>query len=303
MEQLTLATVSRNYFNMPLWVASHRGMFADEGLDVTIETYEPIDEVIDRLKDGRAQFGCGVTEQVILDTERGGSLEIIGGNINKLPFDLIAAPDISTFEDMRGKTVGVSSVEAGSSSLVMKMFAAHGLHYPDDYDIRAVGPILSRWRLLQSGDIQAGLQGIPLNHVALDAGYTTLARPRDQFPDFQFTTMNVDGAWAADNRETVVRFMRAYVRAHEWYYDNKEAATDIAVLETQVDRSYALKAWDEYTRDEIFPRDADASDAAVQSLIDVSSLIRALENRAHTRPGDYINRDYLEAARTSLVAP
>jgi len=300
MEQLTLATVSRNYFNLPLWVAHHRGFFADEGLDVTVETYEPIDEVIDRVRDGRAHIGCGVTEQVILDAEAGGSLVIIGGNINKLPFDLIAVPGVRTFEDMRGCTVGVSSLEAGSSSLVMELFAAHGLRHPDDYHLRAVGPILSRWELLQAGEIQAGLQGIPLNHVALDAGYTSLARPREQFPEFQFTSVNVDRRWAERHRDTVVAFMRALVRAHRWYYAHQQEATDIAVAETGVPRAYALRAWEEYTRDEIFPRDADVSDAAVQALIDISSLIRALERRAGTHPGDYVDRSYLRAATTEL---
>ena len=300
MDYLKLAAVSRNYFNLPLWVGVHAGHFAAEELDVSLELYEPIDEVTERLKDGRVELACGVTEQVILDCETGGSLEIIGGNVNRLPFDLMARPSIRSFADMRGKTVGVSSVEAGSSSLVMKLFAAHGLEYPRDYNIVAVGPILTRWRMLQSGEIDAGLQGVPLNLIARDAGYTALADPREQFPDFQFTSLNVESTWARANAGIVVRFLRAFVRAHQWFYANREAATDIAVAQTGVDRSYALRAWDEYTQAEIFPRDGDASDAAVQALIDISSLIRALPNRAKTKAGDYINRSYLTDALASL---
>ena len=51
---------------------------------------------------------------------------------------------------------------------------------------------------------------------------------------------------------------------------------------------------------EIFPRDGDASDAAVQALIEISGLIRALPNRTRTQAADYINRTYLQAARFSL---
>lgn len=296
MDHLKVAAVSRNYFNMPLWVADHAGHFAAEGLDVSLELYEPIDEVTERLKDGRVQLACGVTEHVILDSESGGNLEIIGGNVNRLPFDLISRPGIGSFEDMRGKTVGVSSLRAGSSSLVMELFSAHGLKYPEDYDIVAVGPILTRWRMLRSGEIDAGLQGAPLNFIARDAGYTALVNPRDQFPDFQFTSLNVDSEWAKENSDVTVRFLRAYIRAHEWFYANRDAAGDIAVQETGIDRSYALRAWDEYTEAEIFPRDADASEASVQALIDVSALIRALPNRAGTTAGDYINRCYLKDA-------
>src|SRR5258708_7866145 len=143
MDKLKFAAVSRNYFNMPIWVAKHAGHFSDEGLDVDIELHEPIDEVTDRLRDGRVQFAFGVTEHVILDNEAGGNLGIIGGNVNRLPFSFISKKGIRTIADLRGKTVGVSSIEAGSSSLGMKILAAHGLEYPRDYNTRAVGAILA----------------------------------------------------------------------------------------------------------------------------------------------------------------
>jgi ABC-type nitrate/sulfonate/bicarbonate transport system substrate-binding protein len=303
MDRIKIAAVSRNYFNMPLWIGLHEGLFAQEGLDVALELYEPIDEVTDRLRDGRVALACGVTEHVVLDSENGGDLEIIGGNVNKLPFSLIAGKDIKSFADLRGKTVGVSSIEAGSSSLVMQLLAEHGLRYPDDYKMVAVGPILTRWRMLQSGEIDAGLQGAPLNLIAIDQGFTALCQPRDRFPDFQFTSLNVDRRWARGNRDLVVRFMRGFIRAHEWFYANRTAAAAIAVRETGIDAGYADRAWDEYTSAEIFPRDGDASSAAVQALIEISTLIRALPVRARRNADDYIDRSYLQAARASPAAP
>ncbi len=159
MDTIKFAAVSRNYFNMPIWIAQHAGFLEDERIDIAIELHEGIDEVTNRLRDGRVQLAFGVTENVILNSEAGGNLEIIGGNVNKLPFSFIARKGISSFEQLRGKTVGVSSIEAGSSSLVMQMLADQGLRYPEDYRLRAVGPILTRWKMLQSGEIDAGLQG------------------------------------------------------------------------------------------------------------------------------------------------
>jgi len=42
-----------------------------------------------------------------------------------------------------------------------------------------------------------------------------------------------------------------------------KAAFSVAMRETGITRAYALRAWDEYTADEIFPRDGDANTAAV----------------------------------------
>lgn len=302
MTKLIFTAVSRNYFNLPIWIAQHRGMLADEGLDVAIELYEGVDEVTNRLRDGRAQIGYGITEHVVLDSEAGGFLEIVGGNVNRLPFSLITGKNIRSVEDLRGKTVGVSSIEAGSSSLVMKLLAARGLHYPGDYKMRAVGPILARWEMLQSGEIDAGLQGAPLNYIAIDQGFGSLCEPRQEVPDFQFTSLNVDKRWAEANADIMHRFMRAFVRAHEFFFANRDGVTPIAMAETRIAKNYAQRAWDEYTTDEIFPRDGDANDAAVQALIEISSLIRAVPNRTKSSASDYVNRSYLHAAQRDVAA-
>lgn len=296
MRALKVGAVSRNYFNLPLWIAQHAGFFAREGLAVEIVLIEGIDEVTRRLAAGEFQFALDVTENVILNAEQGGRLQILGGNVNRLPFSFIARPHLRSWRDLRGARIGVSSVSAGSSSLVMKLLAAHGLRYPQDYTLLAVGPILSRWKMLQAGEIDAGLQGAPLNYLALDSGFVDLGNPREQFPDFQFTSLDADADWAKRNEDAAVAFLRAWVAAHRWFYDNKAGATQIAVKETGVERRYAERAWDEYVRDEIFPRDGRASVAAVQALIEVSSLIRDLPGRSNSRAEQHIDHAYLEMA-------
>ncbi len=300
MEKITAGAISRNYFNMPFWIAVHEGMFTHEGLEVTLELHEPINEVWRRLQEGRLDIALGVTEHIILDSEAGGHLEIIGGNVNRLPFSMISGKEVKSFADLRGRTIGVSSIEAGSSSLVMKLMAAHGLHYPQDYNIVACGPILARWERLQSGEIDAGLQGAPLNYIALDQGFNSLCEPRDEFPWFQFTSLNIDGRWARANHDTVVRFMRAFIRAHDWFYANKVGCRKIAMLETGITADYADRAWDEYTSSEIFPRDARANAASIQTLIEVSALLRAVPKRSEALAKSYVNERYLDEARRSL---
>ena len=297
MTPLTMAVVSRNYFNMPTWLGLHAGLFAAEGIDLTIEHIEGIEEVNDRVRTGRAQLAYGVTEHVILDAESGGHQVIIGGNVNRLPFSLIARAGIASLKDLRGKRIGVSSLRAGSSSLIMKLLAAEGLQYPGDYELVPCGPILARWDLLRSGGIDAGLQGAPLNHIALAQGFVSLCEPR---MDFQFTSLDVDSRWADANRDTLLRFLRGFLRAHERFYADRDLARDVAVKESGIEPRYADRAWEEYTRDGIFPRDGEASEAGVQALIETSALIRDLPSRARTHAADYIDRRWLAEARASL---
>lgn len=300
MRRVTVAVVSRNYFNLPIWIARSAGLFTAEGLDVTIDHIEGIEEVNARLRDGRAQLAYGVTEHVILDAESGGRTAIIGGNVNKLPFSLIAKADIEGLEGLRGKRIGVSSLRAGSSSLIMKLLAARGLHWPADYELVPCGPILARWDLLRSGEIDAGLQGAPLNRIAIEQGFRSLCEPRDEVPHFQFTSLDVHQDWAAAHRDTLLPFLRAFLRAHERFYTERAEANAVAVAETGIEARHADLAWEEYTREAIFPRDGEASAAGVQALIETSALIRELPSRARTRAEDYIDRSWLAEARRSL---
>ena len=299
MQPLTVAVVSRNYFNMPLWIGLHAGLFAAEGLDVRIDHIKGIEEVNDRLRDGRARLAYGVTEHVILDAEAGGAQRIIGGNVNRLPFSFIARPEIRNYAGLRNRRIGVSSLRAGSSSLIIKVLGAQGLHWPADYELVPCGPILARWELLRSGGIDAGLQGAPLDRIALDEGFVSLGNPRDLVPDFQFTSLDVDADWAARNPDIVLRFCRAFLRAHERYYTDRALAGRLALQEASIAAGYADAAWEDYTRDAIFPRDGEASEAGVQALIDISAPIRELP--ARPRPAaDYIDRRWLAEARASL---
>lgn len=300
MHPLTIAVVSRNYFNLPVWIARSAGLFTAEGLDVTIDHIEGIEEVNARLRDGRAQLAYGVTEHVILDAESGGRTAIIGGNVNKLPFSLIARAGIEGLEGLRGKRIGVSSLRAGSSSLIMKLLATRGLHWPQDYELVPCGPILARWELLRSGGIDAGLQGAPLNRIAMEQGFVSLCEPRDEVPHFQFTSLDVHLDWAAAHRDPLLRFLRAFLRAHERFYTEREEANAVAVAETGVETRHADLAWEEYAREGIFPRDGEASGPGVRALIETSALIRELPSRARTRAEDYIDRSWLAEARASL---
>ena len=72
------------------------------------------------------------------------------------------------------------------------------------------------------------------------------------------------------------------------------------MLETGITAEYADRAWDEYTAAEIFPRDAQANPESIQTLIDISALLRAIPKRAGTQAKSYINHSYLDEARRSL---
>jgi ABC-type nitrate/sulfonate/bicarbonate transport system substrate-binding protein len=302
MDKINFGIASRNYFNMPFWVAQHRGFFIQENIDVECETIEHIPDMDSHVRSGRFQFAYNATEQVVLSIEQGASVAVVGGNVERLPFSFIARRDVRDIAGLRGRTIGVSSLDSGTSSLLRRFLSKHGLSYQHDYAMVAVGPIITRWAMLQSGEIAAGLQGIPLNYVALDSGYIDLGDIAEGIDAFEFTSLVVNTKWAATRRDVAVRFMRAMIRSHEWLFANRDEATAIAVAETGLDFRYAQRAWDDFTSRAIFPRDADVSVTGVKTLLSLTAQVRDLQDRSGDSHSRYIDRSFLLDARNSMHA-
>ena len=105
------------------------------------------------------------------------------------------------------------------------MLAAHGLHYPADYKTTETGGVPPRHKALLEGKIDAGLQSVPWNYVAEDAGMNNLGNVIDHVPDWQFVSINANSRMGGEDRELLVRFLRAMVRGTDWLYANRAAAS------------------------------------------------------------------------------
>jgi ABC-type nitrate/sulfonate/bicarbonate transport system substrate-binding protein len=306
MDRITVAGTLPNHFNLPIWVAQDMGLLRRWGIEADVFLHTSLDEVYARIKDGRAQIGRTSTEMVILDREQGGSQAIIAGNLNRLPFNFIAQPEIADVAGLRGKTIGVSSLAAGSSSLIMDLLADHGLVYPGDYSLVAIGPMITRWDMLRSREIDAGLQGVPYNFVALEQGYRDLPLGADgETGWYAFTCYCTDVGWGETHRDLVERFLAATVEAYRVIFSADPAPDDIAhrhMKDYGFSREDCARARRFCVETGVFPADGDISTLAVERLIGLSAGIRDLQTRAHTQAEQYIDRSWLHAAWQRLGA-
>jgi ABC-type nitrate/sulfonate/bicarbonate transport system substrate-binding protein len=210
-EPLQVAIVSRTVFYVPLWIAQEKGHLTAEGIEAAIEVYDNAEKINEALRSGKVHIAVSTPESVILDAYRGGSLRIVAGNAERLPHFIIARPPIKQWKDMRGAKVGVLSLNEGTTYLVHRMMSANGFQ-PADYEVLAVGGAPTRWKLLQEGKIDAGLQPFPLSYEAEAAGYTNFGPITQYVQNYLFTTVNADTRWAERNAGAVRDFLRGLRR-------------------------------------------------------------------------------------------
>jgi ABC-type nitrate/sulfonate/bicarbonate transport system substrate-binding protein len=298
MDKLNVGIVSRTFFYVPLWAAIQNGLFAAENLEVTTDLMGNASQV-PPLLDGSLHVYIGGPEPVLGNVASGGPLRIIAGNTGKLTHALIVAPKFSRIEDMRGATIGILNMVEGTFFQLKEMMAAHGLHYPGDYTVKETGGVPPRHKALLEGSIDAGLQSIPWNYVAEDAGFRNFGEVSAYVPDWQFVSVNANNDWAAANRPVLVRFLRALLRATHWVHDNRDASAAIAEKELPTRRDYAERAWDHYTHSNALERDMAVNLKGLEKVIATQMEAGLLPKDASTSPASYIADDYLREAKAS----
>lgn len=295
---LRVGLVTPAFFNVPYWAAVQNGNYARRGLDVELITLGGIDAVTRELKAGNLQIGVGSPEHVMHDVERGGDLCILGGNVNQLTHSLIVQPGIKRLEDLRGKKIGVAAITAGTSSLFMALLEELGLHYPGAYEVVQVGAVPPRHELLLKGEIDAAMQTDPHNYMEEDAGLTNLGPLSQWIKDFQFTTINVLKAWAAEHRPEVIAFLEATLEGSRFMADEREKAIDLAEAHMKIPRRYLERAWVDHTGGAV-ALDLHLNRAGLETAM---SLIRRDRTGAYpmavdATPDKYVEASYLQSAQ------
>jgi ABC-type nitrate/sulfonate/bicarbonate transport system substrate-binding protein len=251
-----LGTTTKRLGYSPLWVGVKRGFF--EQLDVQLVRLRGVPMTLQALAAGSLQVGTGGPEPYIEASERGLDFAIAGGLSNGMAQVLIAGKNYKIVEDLRGATIGASSLTSSTVTALKEALKQKGLEYPRDYRILIVaGGSASNLSALQSGQIAATTVAVPLDYAAEKVGMNTLGRLLDAVPNFQAATIVIKRSWAEKNRAIMVRFMKAMAQSNRWLHDNRDAAVDFIAKEMQLKPTHALKGWEYYTQNRLWSVDGE----------------------------------------------
>jgi len=256
--KIYIGPASKTLGYSPLWVGWKKGFFEQQGLDVEVVVLRGMPMVVQALAANSIQFGCGGPEPFMESSDRGLDFTVTGGVINGMTAAIVAGKKYKGFEDLRGTTVGSSALTGGTVVAFREALRQKGLEYPRDYKILVVaGGSPGNLAALQSGQISATTVAVPLNYAAEELGFNTLGRLLDAVPQFQSSALATRRSWAEKNRPLMVRFMKGMVQSLRWMHNNKDATVEFLTKEIQLKPALALKGWEYYTQNRIWPYDGE----------------------------------------------
>jgi ABC-type nitrate/sulfonate/bicarbonate transport system substrate-binding protein len=244
---LNVGQITTSALNWISMLADQEGFFRGEGID-----YQPI---VGTTTAGTSQaLVAGATDLAVLNLVQmlaangaGADLIAVGGHTTVPIYTLIVTPAIQSYADLRGQRLAVAGVTDPLNVILVRMLDANGLQAAD-YDLVPVGGTPERLAAVQGGAVAGSLLTQSDDLKAMANGLGQLGRSTDYVDHFQYTVTSVRRDWAQQNRPLLVRFLRAYVKATQFFYDpaNREAAVRVLVDQTRTDRPLAEQVYDLY---------------------------------------------------------
>jgi ABC-type nitrate/sulfonate/bicarbonate transport system substrate-binding protein len=265
-------------FFYPMWIAQRQGMLHDENLTVEWTTLDT-NQAIPALLGGSLDILNASTDAALIALSKGGALKLVANYNIITPYEIVARPEITTVDGLRGQKVGASSLSAGSGTIVRYMLKARGLG-DDDYELVQAGGNPQRYTALQSGGVAASILTDPVNFRARLDGYRILAAFADLVPEYSLDSWWVRGDWLNDaaNRDALIGFLTALGRAQEWAKApaNHQPMVDLVTEESHSPREIAEQIYDYYVVQN--PDAVDSTDLRQGPIDSVVRILRELQD-------------------------
>ena len=253
----------------PFYIATRKGFFAAQNLDVDINFAQSGAAVTQQLTAGSIEIALSVgTNDPIHAIDKGAPVAIVRIIGNAAPYVLIGKKELKTIADLKGKTVSIVSTKDMTTIYFERMAAMSGLK-KGDYDVLSAGVAAARFAALKAGVVDAALVLPPLNFQAEKAGYVTIAFAPDYVKDLPFTGMAVFKPWAAQHGDLVKRLLAVTDTAVAWLSDpaHRDEAVDILVKVGRADPEDSAASYDLLRRSGYFEPTSRVSRTKLQNLI------------------------------------
>ena len=233
----------------PFWVMKDAGFLKQEGLDADLIYISSSSTMAQAMLAGEVAIST-TNSQAMVDTGlQGGDLVAVGAIVNFVALYIIAAPEIKSVADLRGKPVGVSRFGATTDFGIQMYLRKYGLEPIRDVPIIQIGGLPELAAALAKKSIYAAAMSYPMGLVAQQAGMKVLANLAKEEIPFLHQGLTTTGKFLRERRAQAKAFVRAYGSAVHFMHSRKEESKAIVSRYTKVTDPAMLEGTMQYAYD------------------------------------------------------
>jgi ABC-type nitrate/sulfonate/bicarbonate transport system substrate-binding protein len=279
-----------------LWVAKDAKIFDKYGIDATIIFISGSIRGIQSILAGEIPIGEGGGPGLASARLAGGDVVAIAGNVNVLPYYLVAQPNVKKPEDLRGK-IGGNHIAGTTAEFALKVgLKKIGIDPFKDVNLRVIGGSIERMVALQKRIVDFTVVTEAGKAMAEKLGYPTVVDMVALKIPFPQNGIFTSTKLIRDNPDFVRRYMRAYVEAIHFYKTHKEDTIKSMRKYSRVDdRKFLEEAWEWHVK---FMPDAPYPPAEGYQLV-LQDMAEKNPKAAQADIKDYIDNRFVKELEDS----
>jgi NitT/TauT family transport system substrate-binding protein len=222
-------------------------------------------------------------------------VRIVAGYLDNWPMTLIAQPEINALNDLRGKTLGISSFGATPDVAARLMIKQAGIDPEKEIKILALGSDAARLTALQQRVVDVVVISPPADTQMEKQGYKILARAYELF-SFPYLGLGTHTRKIKDRPDEVRRVIKATIRANRFIRDHRAEAVKTLMDWGKVEREFAYASYDALRN--LFNADGGVPEDGLKLVIEQTR--RTNKVTREVAPNEVVDLSFLRAAQAEL---
>lgn len=234
--------------NIIIFFTKEAKLFEKHGLDADVVVVNGSGIASRALVAGSVAISPIATPAVISAVLAGSDMVILAHTMPGVVQSLMVRPDIKRTEDLKGKSIGVTTFGSLADFLVRYLARIKGLNPDKDFALLQIGTDSDRLIALRQGKIPAATLGHPQFILAQRAGYTMLW---DFFKeiDYPWSEIATTRSQIKQDRDLVMRYMRAHLEGIAQFKKDPEFAKKVIKKTLRLDDdSLAQESWELFAK-------------------------------------------------------
>jgi NitT/TauT family transport system substrate-binding protein len=208
------------------WIAKDAKLYEKHGLDTELILLRGSGQSSQAIIGGSI-FAAPVTLATVINADLSGAdLVTVAHTVAGVQSKLLVKPEIKRPEDLRGKKLAISTFGSLGDFLNRHIIKKYGMEPGRDVILITIGNTPERIQALASGGVDAADLNYPADAQAERLGFKVLwdAKKEVSYPSMSVVTRRKS---ILEDRDTVMRMVKAHVEAIHYLKNNKEASMKI----------------------------------------------------------------------------
>jgi len=281
-----------------LWAAWRLKYFEREGLDVEVVLMRGTAPVVQAMIAGSISAALVANDGPIAAVEQGMDIAMVASS-SKITHMIMGGKNFKTYEELRGATIGSSTLTSGTAFVLRRLLKVKGLEYPRDYKLLNVGGTPSSFAAMRARRFAVSPLAVAGAVQRYGEGFNLIGRVADVFPKYLLSAYSVRRSWAEKNRSQVVHFLKAVLQAKKWFEQDKKAAVEFLAKEFQLTPSLAERGLDYYLTYQAWPPELELEMDGIKNVVDIYAEQTGMKGPL-PNPEKYVDTSYLRQAWKEL---